>query len=214
MKLVNRTLKQVRKSLQKGFTLIELAIVGLFLGLLAIFAITQFSGSATNATKANGLYEASTKIADNWALVVQSCGITSDITALDLTTNAAGASAAAHNLDVLLGNATAHTNLTSCVTSSGIRPLNGVATGGAGAQKVQGYGLTAANTTSGGRNVVNLVFASVPETVILPLYNKYSSVSTAAAATALPAAADTSDPAVRFSTATAGARTMTLVKVL
>jgi Tfp pilus assembly protein PilE len=220
MNLIRRQLNAVRRTAQKGFTLIELAIVGLFLGLLAIFAISQFSGSATDATKANGIFEASTKIADNWALIAQSCGITNDITGWDLTTNASGTAAtvAKNNLDVLLGVTAASTNLTTCINSSGVRPLTGVATGSAGAETIQGYAVTASNDTAlfAGRNTLKLTYGSaakyVPDTLILPLYNKYSSVSGASTASTVPAAADATDKAIQFAASTA--RTLTIVKNL
>jgi hypothetical protein len=46
------------------------------------------------------------------------------------------------------------------------------------------------------------------------MYNKYSSVTGAKAATALPATADTTDAQLRFSTATSGTRTVTIVRSL
>ena len=218
LNLFRRKLKLAKKAAQKGFTLIELAIVGLFLGLLAIFAITQFSGSATNTTKANGLYEASTKISDNWSLVAQSCGISTDITATDLT---GGASAAADNLNMLLGSASASATYSACVASSGIRPLNGLATGGT-TPLVQGYAVSVTNPTLSGRQTVAVTFSgpTLSNQLIIPLVNKYSSATYAASATAfgtpatgIVAATDTTDPVVRY-VSTAGAVTLTLVKVL
>lgn len=224
MNLIRRNLRSAKLAVQKGFTLIELAIVGLFLGLLAIFAISQFSGSATDTTKANGMFEAATKIGDNWALVAQSCGISGDITLTNTVTGVTGATSAATakaNLDMILGTSNAHTSFTTCVNSSGVRPLNGVATGAAGLQTIQDYRVEAANSGGPtgifpGRNTLLLTFGSaakyVPDTLILPLYNKYSSTAGASTATAIPAADDTTDKAVQFG-ATA-ARTLTLVKSL
>jgi type II secretory pathway pseudopilin PulG len=221
MNLFRRQLTAVKRAAQKGFTLIELAIVGLFLGLLAIFAVSQFSGSATDTTKANGLFEASIKIADNWALVAQSCGISNDITLTNMVTGVTGTTlpaTAAANLDMILGVANANSAYTSCVNSSGIRPLTSVATGTAGAEVIQGYKVTAATnlTLFPGRNTMMLTFGSaakyVPDTLVLPLYNKYSSATGASTASTVPATADTADSAIQFG-ATA-ARTLTLVKSL
>ncbi len=212
MKLSLKNLKLARKAVQKGFTLIELAIVGLFLGLLAVFAITQFSGSATDTTRANGLYEASSKLGDNWALIAQQCSIPSDVTATAVSAGTASTTAG-KNLSLLVGNASAAASYTSCVSQSGVRPLTGLTTGGQGAESVQGYATTLANTTVGGRNAMAITFANVPDNVIIPLYNKYSSVSGASTATAL-GTSDTTDNQIQFGTATGGKRNLTIVRSL
>lgn len=211
MKIMNR-LKEVRRSLKKGFTLIELAIVGLFLGLLAVFAISQFSGSATDTTKANGLYEAAQKVGDNWGLAAQSCGVSTDITALNLTTGAV-TSASAGNLSLLMGNTTAFATYTSCITQSGIRPLAGMSAGGAGSEKIQNYPVTLGTATVNGRTAVTISFVGVPDTVLIPLFNKYSSFLGASTASAAQAS-DTTDPIVRYSALASGTRTVTLVRAL
>lgn len=211
MKLRN-ILKQLRRS--RGFTLIELAIVGLFLGLLAVFAITAFSSSATDTTRANGLYEAASKLSDNWALLLQSCAVSSDITATAMSAGTAGTTAG-KNLSLLVGNVGALATYQACVNMAGVRPLAGLTTGGQGAEAIQGYTVTLGNTTGAtGRNAVTVSLANVPESVILPLYNRYSSIAGASSATTLPVAADTTDPQIRFSTATAGKRTLTIVRPL
>lgn len=216
MKLFRKNLKAVRTAAQKGFTLIELAIVGLFLGLLAVFAISQFSGSATDSTRASGLVEASQKVADNWSLVAQTCGADSNITTLNLATNAATTPAAnaAGNLSMLLGNTAAHDSFKSCFNQSGVRPLTNLAVGAAGAESVYGYVMTVSNVLVNSRNALAVSYAGVPDSVTLALYNKMSSVANASTATAVPATADTTDAAIRFSTATGGKRTVTLVRVL
>lgn len=212
-KSILRKVASLRKSLNKGFTLIELAIVGLFLGLLAVFAITQFSGSATDSTRANGLYEATTKMADNWALVSQQCAIPSDITQTAVSAGTA-ATTQGKNISMLLGNVGAAAAYQTCVTASGIRPLNGMSTGVQGSETIQGYTVTAANATLNNRNAVAITYTAVPENVILPLYNKYSSAAGAATATALPAAADTTDSEIRFTVATSGKRDLTIIRPL
>lgn len=214
MTSINKKLKALRAKLQKGFTLIELAIVGLFLGLLAVFAITAFSSSATDTTRANGLYEAASKLADNWALISQTCGTSSDVTGTALSSGTA-TTTAGKNLSLLVGNVGASATYQSCVGSSGVRPLAGVTTGGQAAEAVQGYAVTLGNTTGAtGRNAMTVTLTGVPENVILPLYTRYSSVAGASSATALPATADTTDPQIRFTVATAGKRDLTIVRAL
>lgn len=213
--LSRRTHAAARK-LQRGFTLIELAIVGLFLGLLAIFAISQFTAAATDTTRANGLIEASRKVADSWALISQSCGVSTDISATNIS-DGSGATAvliARENLSVLLGTRPVRTTHERCFATSGVRPLSGVSQGAAGAEAIQGHVVTVSNLTVSGRNALAMTLAGVPDSVTLPLYNRLSSVAGAATATAVPATADTTDNGVRFSAPVGGTRTVTLIRVL
>lgn len=226
MNLIRRPLQAVRRSAQKGFTLIELAIVGLFLGLLAIFAISQFSGSATATTRANSIFEATTKIADNWAMVSQACGISSDITIASLasatgaTTTSGTAATATANLDVLLGVTPPGTYYQSCYNSAGIRPLNGVATGGAGGELIQKLPVTIGLLQVNGKNAVGITYGAantsaavtVTDDLILPLYNKYSSTVGASTVSAMPVTGESADNTIRFSVV--ANRTMTIVKSL
>jgi Tfp pilus assembly protein PilE len=212
MKKLRQHLKAARKAANKGFTLIELAIIGLFLGLLAVFAVSQFSSSAADTTRVTGLQEVAQKVADNWALLAQSCGVSSDVTALNLVTNNA-TGAAAGNLSLLLGNSTPHATYTNCFNQSGVRPMSNMAKGSAGSETIYDYPITLGSTTVGGRPAMLVNFANVPENVALIAYNRFSSASGAATATSLPAS-DTSDTSLRLSTASAGKRTVTFVRVL
>ena len=148
--------------------------------------------------------------------MAQTCGAATDISALNLTTGTADAAtvSAAGNLSLLLGNKSANTAFTSCFNQSGVRPLTNLSVGGAGAEPVYGYAVTVANTTVNSRNALAVTYAGVPDSVTLALYNKMSSASGATTATAVPATADTTDSAIRFSAATGGKRTITLVRVL
>lgn len=213
----NRSISRLRSLTQKGFTLIELAIVGLFLGILAVFAITAFSGSATDVTKANGLFEASQKIGDNWALVSQSCGVPADITATAVGGGTA-TTTAGKNLSMLVGTAGSATSYATCVGNSGIRPLTGLTTGGENAEAIQSFTVTlSSTTTASGRPAMAVNLAGVPDSIVLPLYNKYSSVASAAtvdAATFAGLAANSTDPTIRFGAATGGKRDLTIVRPL
>lgn len=208
MKNLNRV-SRINLKLQKGMTLIELAIVGLFLGLLALFAVSQFSGSATDSTKALGLYEASGKIADNWSVIAQSCGTSTEIVTSAITTTPT----AARNLSLVLGNVTPDAAFTQCYAASGVRPLSGLTTGGAGVEQVYGYAVSATNSTVGTPHL-RVTYAAVPENLVLALYNKYSSVAAAKTAATLPAAVDITDPQIQFSAATAGTRVLTILRPL
>lgn len=178
MKL-SRSLKLARKAVQKGFTLIELAIVGLFLGLLAVFAISQFNGTATDTTKVNAYIESAQKAADNWAVITQQCGIDGNIGYSDISIAKASsgttfdATKAANNLAYVLGFKAVGTGW-DCVTSSGVRQLSGLAQGTAAAMTVMGSTLTvdSAKTTS---SALGLKFASVPSTISTAVTTKLGS---------------------------------------
>lgn len=217
MKSLKKTLSFVTRKAQQGFTLIELAIVGIFLGLLAVFAISMFANSATDTTKAKSLYEAATKIADNWGILAQTCGQPNDISATLISNDAVVTGTPAKNLAMLLGSTTATqvaaTAYQACYTNSGIRPLSGVSTGSAGSETVQGYPITVANKTINGRNALAVSYAGVPENVVVAMFNSYSSYAGASAATSLQAS-DTADNQLQYSTATAGKRTVTVIRSL
>jgi Tfp pilus assembly protein PilE len=208
MKHLNRS-KRVTGMYQKGMTLIELAIVGIFLGLLALFGVSQFSGSATDTTKASGLYEAAGKIADSFTLASQTCGTSTDVTASALATTPS----AAATLSVLLGTAQPATAQTACFSQSGVRPLAGLSKGAAGSETVYDFPIALSNP---GANLkaIGVSVSNVPEALALAMYNKYSSVNGAKSATTLPATADSTDAQLRFSVATSGTRTVTIVRPL
>lgn len=217
MNKLQRNLKALRRSLSKGFTLIELAIVGLFLGLLAVFAIAQFGGNATDTTRANGMFEAASKLSDNWSTLAQQCGAPTDVTATSLSAGT-GATTDKKNLSLLLGNAapaTTPTDYTACYNNSGIRPLSGMSTGAQGAEAIQGLAVTLTNVVVNGRNAMGVQFANVPDNVVLPLINKYSSAAGAATKNTITSTdTDTTDNGIRYGTATGGKRTVTIIRPL
>lgn len=197
-----------RAKQQKGLTLIELAIVGLFLGLLALFAVNKFSSKVTVGTKSLGLYQAADQLAQAWGTATANCGISRDITASDFTADTASA---AGNLSALLGTGAVNSDYAACFSSSGIKTLNGLAAGPQGNEAVYGYRVSASTPAP---DRIALTFTAVPEELILPLFNKYSSATGAATATTLPAVADTTDSTIRFSAATNGKRDLTIVRTL
>jgi type II secretory pathway pseudopilin PulG len=174
MNVTRRLARRTGRALQKGFTLIELAIVGLFLGLLAVFAVTQFTGAATNETRANSIIEASQKITDNWSLVAQACGLASAMNAAttmgaDLTlgnavnSGTAGATGT-NNLRWLVGaGGTLHTSYQACVGSTGIRQMAGLAVLDGATLRMNGYAMDVAAGTTG--TVLALSFGNVPAAV-------------------------------------------------
>ena len=203
-------IRQFKQSAKKGFTLIELAIVGIFLGLLALFAIAMFGSNATTATKAKGLYEAATKTADNWAVLSQSCGLTSNVKETDLT--GGNDTTGANNLSLLLGTAPVAQAYKACYDASGIRPLSGTSKGAPGEETVYEFPMTvSASSTSGS---MGISYANVAPEVALAMYQAYSSAPKASIATTMPTTADTTDPQLRFSAPVDGKYTVTIMRAL
>ncbi len=206
---------QKLKSKQKGFTLIELAVVSLFLGQLAIFAITTFSTSAPDGTKAKTFYDVTFKIANQWGQIVQLCNISSDITAVAVGADSVATTTARKNVALITGssNAGVVAAYSACYKNSGAKPIRGAVTGSPGVERIIGYTISGVSLVSNsGRNYIAFGIATVPENIVLALYNKYSSTSGANTATVVPATANTTDPLFRFSVASSGTRTITFVQ--
>lgn len=113
---------------RKGFTLLELAIVGIFLGLLALFAVSTMRGDATLTTKAR-VMEASTRaIADGWRLLALSCGVSRDIGVSRLSDRVVlnPQEIAGVNIAVLAGVEPIKAEYTACYKAAGLKPLGGV----------------------------------------------------------------------------------------
>lgn len=199
-------LRRMKKKVQRGLTLIELAIIGLFLGILSVFTINQFSGGATDTTKANAVYEASGKLADNWSLLAMTCGTTLDTAASPL---AGGTASNVRSLGLLVGALTPATAYQGCYNASGAKPLAGLAQGDAtNGFSIQGY---AVGVSVSGK-AMTVTFTGVPDSLVLPLYNKYSSVSGAKNASSVPATADASDPAIQFTALASGVRDLKIIR--
>lgn len=198
-----RTQRLAKKS--KGFTLIELALVAVFLGILSIYAVSQFSGSATDSTRASAMYDASSKLGDSWNMATTGCGISTTVATSPLATTPS----AANNLSVLLGNLPASTAYAQCFASSGVKPMSGLTQGATGNETLYGYKVTLGNGATPRQLTVS--YAAVPDTIALQMYQKYSSVAGASTATAMPATADTTDSLFRFSAGSGGSRTVTFV---
>lgn len=203
MKLFQRNMKLMRKSAQKGFTLIELAIVGLFLGLLAVFAISQFTGSATDTTKAKAMVTVATKSADNWALLAQECGVSKTIAAGDT----------GKVLNILMGSqsvtAAALTGVDdACYNSSGIRPLTGMTKYDGTAHKYENFTVT---LSSVGTRHLGVVYTGVTSEVFTELFKQLKGGTTPIATATLAASANES---LAYTAETGGKRTVTVIRPL
>lgn len=195
---------KIQKGAQKGFTLIELVIVVVVVGFLALIMTKQFGANVSNGAKAAALYEGANKLTSNWMLLAQTAG-TSSVVASSVLPN--GTTTPANTaLDVLIGGrtnvATAHQ---SAWDFSGLSPLRSLAQGSAGTYTIAGYGVTLGG---GGSTAMSVAYATVPDEIVLQLVQKYGS------GVATLAASDSTNANIQYGTVSSGARTVTIFKQL
>lgn len=196
---------------QRGYTLLELAIIGMFMGLLAVFSVDQISSRVGDTQKANAVWLNSKRLADGWSALWQFCGLSADSMAQVSVGNGAS-DAGANNISLLAGLVPANAGYTRCVATAGLRPMSTVMTGPAGSTKFMGYPTTWAYANVFGRHAVMVSYANVPEDVFLPLYRKHSKVAGAESTYSMVyTATDNTDPSFRYSAATTGRRTVSLI---
>lgn len=189
-----------KKMKQKGFTLIELVIVVVILGVLALVVARQFGGSVTNGAKANALYEAANKVTQNWALLAQQGGASTTVASspMILATKTAE--------DVVVGGSPyVAAAYQAAWSQGGLIPLTDLAQGtpGAGAYTISSYAFTLAG---GGATPLEVTYAGVPDELVLQVVQKHGSGVTTLAAS------DATNAVVRYGTATAGMRSLTIRK--
>lgn len=186
---------------QRGFTLIELLVVVAVVGILATIGVRKYNDNAKSGAKAIALYETAENLTQQWMLINDKCGTTTTITGSAIP--AAGKTA----LDVLLkGRGYVAAAYQSCYDASGVMALSGVGQGADGAETIQGF---AATLSGGGTSPISLAYATVGDTVTLPLVTKYGSGVTTLAAS------DAANTVVQYSTAAAdGTRTVTVFRPL
>lgn len=186
----------------------------MFLGLLAVFGVDQFGARVGDTQKALSVYKHSKRLGDAWTLIWQFCALAPS--SLETVSVGAGSGgAAANNLSLMAGRVAVSATYARCYSATGLRSMSAVMPGAAGAETFLNFPVTWQYTTVNGSHGVAINYAKVPDNVLLPLYRKYSRVAAAASTYSLAATAtNTTDTAVRFTAATGGLRTMTLLHPL
>lgn len=180
----------------KGFTLMELLIVIIVLGIVLVIVASQFVGNTTGA-RAKMLQRMATATVQNINILSQTCGTSTAISGNPIP--AAGKTMA----DVIYGGVNnVSATYRTCYEQSSIRSLrDGVSSNGSGWQ-VETYPITLGG---GGTSKLTVAFATVPDEVTLDLARRYNSTLTALAAS------DTTGDVIRYTGATNGTRTVTVL---
>lgn len=193
---------------QKGFTLIELIVVVVVLGFLGTYAAKAFSNAGiTDASKAQALFEASTKFSQNTVLLAQAAGTSPIVTGSTLPSGATGCTTV---LDVLVVGSSCfnHSTYPNAYTVSSVTAMPNLVQGTTGSYRVVGYNVT----MEGGDNALTphaFSYAAVPDGVVQQLVAKYGSNTTS-----LAAAGEFTNPVIRYGAPTAGRRTVTIYRPL
>ncbi|WP_242540276.1 type II secretion system protein [Trinickia mobilis] len=198
--------RRIKPRKQRGFTLLEVIVVVAILGIIAWIVAPKLFGSTDNA-KALAYSTTASGLANNWRVVNQNCGTSSLIASSAITTNPGPAGA----LQLLVDGVGLNATYQACYQSANTQTLHESIQGSA----ADGYTLnnsviTLSDANINGKQLVAVQYAPATDAIVLANYQKYSSVAGASQAISLPAAADTTDPKIQFSTDNGGTRTMTI----
>jgi prepilin-type N-terminal cleavage/methylation domain-containing protein len=210
-------MKKITKAIQKGFTLIELVIVVLVLGVLISVVAAQFNGGITDSARAMALYDASSKLSTNWQILNQNCGTPTNSTSNPIFANGASA------LDILVvgpgttgSGAYIASQYQACYNTAGIRPLSDVIQGSKGGPyTVQN---TYAVTMTGGGGIGSplvVQFDNVSSEAVAALVTKYGTPSDLNSQGGLdPTKADTTGTTIQFTAedSTTHLRTLKIIR--
>lgn len=187
--------------LQKGFTLIEMIIVVVILGVLGAIVSRAIGSGASSGATAAALYESSNKLASNWSILTTQAGQSSTVSSNPLVDTVGGKTVE----DVLIGG---DSNMAAAYTKywkqAGIVPLTDIAQRDAGGfYTINSYKLTLGG---GGTTPISITFDAVPNEIVALVVQKHGS------GVANLATDDLTNSVVRYSADTGGKRNLTILK--
>ena len=196
---------QIRKRLQRGFTLVEILVVVAIIGILVWIYAPKMLGSTDNV-KSLAYQDIAMSLANTFRIINQSCGTANMVStsAVPATPGAGGA------LQLLVDGSNVNPLYASCYANTNALPMHESIQGSVGNYRLGNSLITLSDAVVNGRNVIAVQFAPVTDAVVLANYQRLSSRVGALNATALPAAADSTDPKIQFSAGGSGTRTMTI----
>lgn len=172
---------------QKGFTLIEVLVVVVLIGILSTLIATQVGANASNGARAKTLYASAQKIATAWNLIVMQTGVSSNP-----ADTALAASPANTALDIIMLGDDPSGLVASAYASAfsriGVKPMGDIAevavapaVGTAGQYRIIGYPVTLA---AGGAGKLNIVYAGVSREVLREVFESQTGGTLPASVTA------------------------------
>lgn len=184
------------KRRQAGFTLVELMIVVVLLGIIAAIVISNMVGN-TDSARAQLLKRVSKSSVESIAQIARTCGTSSAVSGSVLP--ASGRTM----LDIVfLGEPAVSATYKTCYADSSVRALRDSVTKSGSTWQVGAFPM---NVTGGGLAKFNVEFQRVPEATVLALAQAYTENLTTLAAS------DTTSDVIRYGAASGGTRTVTVV---
>lgn len=155
-----------RRRAQAGFSLPEILIVVVILGILAAIVARSLGGS-TDKTNATALIRMSQKLTDNWSMIAQTCGTTTDVATSPVTGNAANALLLliGGNGDGSGGSYTVPAAYVSCYQQAKVLPLTDSAQWNGSEWRISGYEPTLTWDDTTGQPTLIVTYENVPNAI-------------------------------------------------
>lgn len=199
----------IKKRRQRGSILLELFIGVIIIGIMYMVTSGSLSGG-TDKANATAMVRMSQKLTDNWSLVAQNCGTTTDPANSPIAGNST-----ANALNLLIGGNTnaatggyvVPTAYEGCFRQAKVLPLTDAAQWDAtnSRWRVSGYELSIARATTAGQNYFEVQFAAVPSDLVLMIVQQF-----VPSVTTLDAGANNAYATVHYGAEASGARTVTI----
>ncbi len=192
MKSFTTKFANARKTVQRGFTLIELVVVVAILGVIIMIVAPGITGSRDGAN-AQLMVRAANSIAQNWQMINQQCG----------TNSAVAGNPVGDIEDVIFAGTGINPTYQPCYTQSRVLPLTEISLGGSSTYTIANYPVTLAG---GGTVPLTVTFANVPDMLVLSIVQRYDNT-----VDSLNAAGISTGP-YTYGTPSGGARSITINK--
>lgn len=203
--------KRNRLLRQRGFTLAEIAVVVIIVGIMIGIAARNLGGS-TDKANATSLIRFSQKVGENWSMISQNCGMTTDVNNSPLTGNSAD-----NTLNLLVGGnsatgggyaLTGDANI-ACYQGAKVLPLTDSAQLIGTEWRVANHLVSLDWDNSTGQAYLEITFTAVPEAIALAIAQTYlPSLVT------LEAAGSSALPAIHYGAVASGVTDVTLRRPL